>query len=88
MNFITEEQYKIAEKNNINRNVAFKRVYYLNWSIEKAITTPIRRKITTQQLIIAKKNGITAKCVSVRVNIHGWDIEKAITTPMVSKGYI
>lgn len=43
MEYLTEKDYEIAEKNGICRDYAYQRFYMLGWSRDKAITTPVSR---------------------------------------------
>src|SRR5699024_4816755 len=82
--YITPEDYEKAKKNGINENLLYTRVYYNNWSIDRAINTPVQRhnpKIY-EWLQVARKNGIKDTTYYARVR-RGWSPEKAATRPTV-----
>lgn len=81
---ITEEQYAIAATNGINKHTAYTRVTRLDWSVEKAITQPVTKKLflTDEQFKIAASNGISRDCAYQRVKNYKWSIEDAITKPI------
>lgn len=84
MEILTEEHYRIAEKNGISRRNVYNRVYELidPWPIEKAITVPVRKKEGKyiEWSRIAKKNGIYNQLFHARRK-RGWDLERAATEP-------
>ena|SRR5690625_4766232 len=87
---ISEEHYKIAEQNGIDRENVYNRVNKLAnpWSIEKAITTPVKRKGTSKHgkwLKIAHENGIYTELFQARLRL-GWPEELASTEPIEKEG--
>ena len=86
MKYLTDEDYKIAESNGINRDAAYKRFYNIGWSKEKAITIPLgatkKPPFTEEEYRIARNNGIKQSTVSNRYYALGWDKEKCITEPI------
>lgn len=87
--FISWEQRQKAEINGIDYMNLFNRVYTLGWDVEKAITTPIRRRPTRgeqygqETLDNLKKYNIKYNTFISRIR-HGWDIKEACTTPPLS----
>ncbi|MGR5983474.1 hypothetical protein ACT7CN_22030 [Bacillus cereus] len=76
MKEITEEQYKVAESNGINRNNLRQRVRKYGMSIEEATTKPINRITKERRNIIElrKKNGISTDLFYQRVK--KWNTSK------------
>lgn len=87
--YISDEDYKIAAANGISRNNVTNRVNTLGWSIEKAITTPIKTYkktnygIKKEQREIAYKNGILRQTLDFRLK-NGMSVQEAITTPTMT----
>lgn len=88
MQEISEDDYKKARRNGIPRNIVYQRVKNTKWSVEKAISWPIRpRKEKDQGEIkrlhkLAKKNGIDIAYSTVGVRIAKyWTDEEVVTTP-------
>lgn len=81
--YISPEEYEIAERNGIGREILRHRIQYLSWTKERAITTPVRKrnmsKVPWREL--AEKNGINRSTFHARIQC-GWDVEKASTTPV------
>lgn len=89
--YVSPEEYEIALKNGIKKENVYQRVYRYNWSIQRAITTPVRKrdmsykeKGKNEYLEIALQNGISANAYYVRVS-RGWSKEKASTTKLKNK---
>lgn len=91
---ITPEQYRIAEKNGINRRNLNQRVNYYAWEIEDAITIPAegrgykREAKYADYLKIAESNGVSYKTFYNRVHTLGWTKERAASTPVMEKGKV
>ncbi len=49
MREITEEHYKIAEQNGIDRNNVYQRVWTLDWDIDRAITKPLNAEMISTE---------------------------------------
>ena len=77
---LTTEQYLTAAQNGINKVTACSRVRNLGWSIERAITTPVIKKVsfTDEELLLLKKNKITMAAARYRINA-GWARERVFT---------
>lgn len=87
--YVTPEDYIIAEKNGLTRKDVYRRVFELNWSIERAITEPkmvMSPKIvyTEEERVLMAKNNISVKNVTQRIK-EGWERERAVNTPR--RGY-
>lgn len=82
--FISDEDFKVAENNNIKRNTVIKRVRYANppWSVEDAITIPVKKYGNLPE--ISEARGHKSSLFYVRVS-DGWDPEEAAYTPPGSK---
>ena len=84
--YITDEDYQEAAKRGIAQQTLRRRIRDLGWSKQKALTTPVRKRMKFSQevLKIAKRNGITQNVLSARIN-KGWGIERASHEPVNSK---
>ncbi|MCK1996819.1 hypothetical protein MPH47_06185 [Psychrobacillus psychrodurans] len=81
---LTKEQYETAKKNGINRATTCSRVRDLKWSVEDAITKPVKKKVvfTDEELAIMKKNKLRKSTVDCRIRTLKWDRERALTEPV------
>ncbi|MEK5058615.1 hypothetical protein BK126_03120 [Paenibacillus sp. FSL H7-0326] len=83
--YITPQQYDTAEANGINKKLVDNRVKIKGWSIEDAITRPVRDNTALNEWVLkALSNGITRQCYYNRVHKYKWSKEKASTTPMMN----
>lgn len=86
---LTSKHLEIAEKNGITRTAVKDRVYNSGWSVQEAITTPIRRGSWSrppkyfEYMEIAKRNGINGTTYYFRVK-RGWPLEDAATKKPIS----
>lgn len=78
--YITPEHYKIAEKNGIRKNTLEERVRKGGWNVNKACTTPTRKKVSVPKdlMVIAEKRGISKLTIADRLR-QGWTMEDACT---------
>lgn len=79
--YLTPEDYEIAEKNGISRKLADSRFYDNNWNKERAITQPKRGPLLTmwdQWKEVAEANGICKSTFNSRLE-YGWEPEIAAT---------
>jgi len=80
---ITEEDYKIAEKNGISRENVYQRVNTYVWDVEDAITIPVRKRKSDEGWDewkeIALANGIDKTLYVGRVRYQGFSREDAAT---------
>lgn len=84
--YVTPKQYEIAESYGIDQHTVDRRVRALCWSVQKAITTPKRKKIDRKKWVdMAKSNGINYQTFMSRINQHGWTEKKAATAPLQDK---
>lgn len=93
-NMFTKEQLDIAKKHGLTRDNVYRRVKFLDWTIEKAITTPPKsllpketmtiqgKFVSKENLEIAYKNGIAKKTVVSRLR-RGLSVEEAIKPLMI-----
>ena len=81
--YITEEEYKIAEANGIDRRTLEDRIRRQFWDKKRAISQLKReRGKYTKWYKIAESNGISRGTFIYRVNMCGWDHERAATEPI------
>lgn len=83
--YISPNDYKVAEKNGINKWALEKRVYY-GWDVDRAITTPIRKRVDIgwrDWKTIAEQNGVTYDCFRMRRN-NGINPKEAAILPPLS----
>lgn len=93
MEYLTPEDYKVAERNGIRYLVAYKRFYEYGWDKEKTITHPIIksqgdrvRKYSDELMQQAKDNGISDNLFYRRINKLGWTPERASIEPPKASG--
>jgi transposase-like protein len=74
----------LARKHGVNPATVQERVGKYGWSLEKALTTPVRIKNEYNPSIaaLARKHGLKSSIVYGRLNTSGWSLEKALTTPV------
>lgn len=83
--YLTDEHYRIAEENGIERIRVYQRVNENGWDIQRAITQPVKRHSTVwrEHEELANKNGI--KCTTFISRIKkGMTPKEAATTPVGS----
>lgn len=82
MDYLTEEDYQIAEKNGISRNRAYARYYVNCWSKKRAITQPLFKKSPEfrTHAKIAQANGINITTFYSRVQ-RGLPLSDASSLP-------
>ena len=79
---ITNSHYNIAYSNGISKQLLKLRVNVLKWSLNKAITEPVREQNAKAWLSTAEKNGIKKKTFYSRIQNLGWSAEKSATFPV------
>lgn len=79
MEYLTDADYERAEKNGINRNNLYSRVYSYGWSIERAVTTPILVRSTDWAEL--KDRAVVSQCTFYDRKKKGWPSEQAALTP-------
>lgn len=83
--YITEEDYKKAEKNGVSRTLLYQRTWH-GWSKRRAINTPpIPKLLNKEHFKKAEEIGVSRLTLQNRVYKLGWDIEKACSTPVIQK---
>ena len=81
--YITEEEYKIAEGNGIDKRTLEDRIRRQSWDKKRAISQPKRaRGKYTKWYKIAESNGISRGTFIARVKRGGWGHERAATEPI------
>lgn len=84
MQYISPEDYAIAERNGLSKELVYQRVYLYDWDVNTAITMPKRiRKDRGDWMKVALSNGIKPNTFYGRLS-RGWDIEKAASAALVS----
>lgn len=84
--YISPESYETAKANGISEINVYHRVYSLGWTVERAITEPVRKSeaFTSDWLAVALKNGISRDRFRNRVRYLGWGEERAAITPVLT----
>jgi len=86
--YITPEEYATAAKNGIPEGLVSYRVRTTGWSVERAITEPVRvrkpNKSRKKWGAVAKENGIKYNTYLARI-YKGMTEEEAATTPVLSR---
>lgn len=86
---IPADMVELAKKNKLPRAIVYNRVEEFGWSIEKAVTTPIQKKVrlnyTKADLEEAAINGIVRSTFIARVK-RKWDLQRAKTQPPAKRG--
>jgi hypothetical protein len=81
--YITPDEYDAAEKNGIGERIVSCRVRVLGWSVERAITTPVKKyKNRRRWGATARANGIKYHTYLNRITKQGMSEEEAATTPV------
>ena len=83
--YITEEEYKIAEANGIDKRTLEDRIRRQFWDKKRAISQPKRERGKYMEWYkVAESNGISRGTFIARVNESGWSCERAATEPIKS----
>lgn len=86
MYYLTPEHIETAKRNGISKDLATRRVYYRLWSIERAITTPPRKRSRSsgwdEWKETAKANGISNAVYHHRIKKQKMTPQEASTTPL------
>lgn len=82
MEYLTPEDFIVAEQNGISRDRVLDR-YYDGWSKNRAITQPVRTISAERAKYreIAEQNGISNENFSNRIR-RGWTLDEASTIPL------
>lgn len=86
--YITPEEYKIAESNEISASLLEQRIRSLAWDKERATSeAPQKKKSRIPKEIRerALQNGIGYQTLRDRIHYRGWDHEKACTQPLQNR---
>lgn len=83
---------ELAEQHGMSRTTLIQRVRDRGWSVEKALTTPVKpcpeKELFTYEgktcslNALAKAHGLSATTVRSRIKRNAWTLEKALTTPI------
>jgi hypothetical protein len=87
MYYLTEEDYATAEKNGINRKIAYQRYYLQGWKVEKTITHPVKkiRRLYPKYQRTCERNGVSVSTFYKRLR-EGMEPEAAATLPTIARG--
>lgn len=86
MDYLTDEDYIIAEKNGISHQRAYDRFYINGWDKQRAITQPLKKvSIWEQYRDKCESHGIAKPTFYYRIN-NGLSPEEAATFPLVTSG--
>lgn len=84
---LTKEDYKIADRNRIDRKTLYMRVNVYGWDKQRALSTKTlkleerNKKYPDWVYEKLKENNIPRGTFYVRVNEYKWSIEEACTIP-------
>jgi DUF438 domain-containing protein len=86
--YITPEDYDIAEGNGIKKTILIGRVRLLGWSISRARTEPVQKKfkdtLSEEIIEILKENKINIETYRRRTTLYKWSKEKAMSTAILT----
>jgi hypothetical protein len=83
--YITPDEYERAAAIGVQPYTLERRIRSLNWSKEKALTTPPRKQVDrTEWRSVAEKNGVPTKVFYDRVLRMRWPEDEAATRPLCS----
>ena len=81
-----------SKETGINKATLYSRIGILNWSLEKALTTPLISNKNTNKYTYngrsltldewSKETGISKSVLVTRMETHKWSLERALTTPV------
>jgi hypothetical protein len=86
----TPQHFAIAEGNGISKGTVKSRIYKLGWTIQEAITVPVRKALKKPEgydkyYQLAIQNGLSRITFRDRIR-NGWDLEEAATkSPLDSR---
>ena len=90
-NGVTKTVVEWAEEKNIPYELLLNRLNKLGWSVERALTTPIEKRMHNCSLSFngktmnisewAKETGISTNVIGTRLK-RGWSVEDALTKPL------
>lgn len=85
--FITDEDYKTAERNGIKKKTAIARVNDYGWDIDKAVNHPVIKGsvslVWDEWKVTAESNGISRSTFRQRMKYHGFNAMEAATIPLL-----
>lgn len=82
--YITPEEYALAQSRGIKKNIVYQRFYAYGWTIEDAISKPVKRRESIYPKWVwdtLNKNKIDKFSFYWRI-AAGWELDKAITKPI------
>lgn len=84
--YLTDEDYEVAEANGIHRKLLYNRFYMWGWSKERSVSQkpvhhPVMKGYIQKWKPVIEQTGITVALFYARVRAKGWDPERAATTP-------
>jgi len=79
---LTKLQNDIRKAYGLKQETVYNRIVNMKWDVEKAITTPVRKKkFTDEEMKIAASNGVSLAALHSRVK-NGWSRKEAINIPL------
>lgn len=85
MYYLTDEHYEIAKENGITKKHLENRVYSKAWTIERAISEPLKRRSNHNWDAKWSKVAIVPKVRFMKRVQNGWDQERAAMTPIINQ---
>ena len=80
--YLTPEDYEIAESNGIGYQLAYQRFHEMGWTAERAITQPVNRKGKLKKLVEeAHSNGIMISRSGMQARMREMSDYDAVNTP-------
>lgn len=83
--YVTPEDYAIAEANGLTAKHVYDRVYVMGWTVERAISQPLRKKKSTHDWEKWEHVAVVSKQLYLARVRYGWTHEKAAMTPKLPK---
>jgi len=81
--YLTPEDYEIAESNGISERLVYERFYINDWTAERAITQPVKRKGKLKKLVEeAHSNGIMISRSGMQARMRKMSDYDAVNTPL------
>lgn len=81
--YITPKDYEKAKEIGISENLLYTRVYFQNWSIDRAVSTPPKKyRHLEKYMKLAERNGINKSTFYKRV-YRGMDAKEAAKTKVI-----
>lgn len=80
--YLTENDYRVAKENGLERILVYRRVYECGWDVERAITEPVNEQHRATGAWEQWKNIAVVTYQNFRTRLsRGWTEEEAALTP-------